>query len=43
MEKKEFTSEQYVEMATERLNKGQWRRALGHLQRAQKLNAGPLD
>lgn len=43
MEKNEFTAEQYVQMATERLNKGQWRRALAYLQNAQKLNPSPLD
>lgn len=43
MEKNEFNAGQYVQMATERLNKGQWRRAMHYLQKAQTLNPGPLD
>jgi hypothetical protein len=43
MKKEQFTTEQYVQMATERLNKGQWRRAFHYLKKAEELEPGPMD
>ncbi len=39
MKKEQFTKENYVVMATQRLNDGAWRRALHYLKKAEELEA----
>jgi hypothetical protein len=43
MKKEQFTKENYVVMATQRLNDGAWRRALHYLKKAEELEPGPMD